>query len=88
MAQCGVNNAVRRGDWVSTKAEPRDAVGVVQRVAKDLSWADVRWRVPDLNPPEWVKRMPTGALVVRVSIPLPGGWTVTDTTREAELGRA
>ena len=88
MKQCGVNPDVRRADWVSTIADPSGNVGFVTRVAKDGRWADVRWIDERLTPPEWVKRMPTGALIVRHTIPQPGGMTVTDMTRECELGSA
>ena len=73
---------VRRADWVTTNTGGH---GFVKRVAGDGSWADVLWREPGMDPPEWVKRMRTDCLIVRHTLPLPGGWTVTDMTRQEEL---
>lgn len=69
---------VKRADWVTTEF---GGFGIVRRLAKDGSWADVRWREHDA---EWSKRMPTTSLIVLHTIPFPGG-TVTDMTREKEL---
>jgi len=69
----------KRGDWVRTKES--GAIGIVRRVARDGSWADVRWRS---RGEEWSKRMPTLSLIVLHTIPFPGG-TVTDMTRQKEL---
>ena len=74
--------AIKAADWV------RDAdgsgPGLVVRVARDGSWVDVKWRAPGLG--EWSKRMRRPrALIVVATIPLPGGWTVTDMTREDEI---
>ena len=52
-------------------------VGLVLRVAKDGSWADVDWG-------GWAKRMLQTSLVVKTTIPF-GDGTVTDLDREAEL---
>ncbi len=73
---------VKRADWVTTK---NGGIGVVKRLAHDRSWADVWWRDPELG--EWVKRMPTSALIVLHTIPIGDGWTVTDIDREEELRR-
>lgn len=69
---------VKRADWVTTKSGGR---GIVRRLAKDGSWADVRWRA---GGEEWSKRMPTTSLIPLHTIPLAGG-TVTDMTREKEM---
>ena len=71
---------VQRADWVTTKTGGN---GFVKRLARDGSWADVLWRDHEFG--EWVKRMPTSALIVRHTLPLGGGWTVTDVDREEEL---
>ena len=73
---------VKRADWVTTAHGGR---GIVTRLARDGSWADVRWRAPGMTPAEWSKRMPTSSLTVVTTLPLPGGWTVTDVTRADEL---
>ena len=73
---------VQRADWVTTKTGGN---GFVKRLARDGSWADVLWREPGMDPPEWVKRMRTKHLFVCHTLPLPGGWTVTDMTRQEEL---
>lgn len=72
--------SVKRADWVTTRDGGR---GFVMRVARDGAWADVRWRDPELG--EWTKRMPTRSLIVRHTIPIGNGWTVTDMDREEEL---
>lgn len=69
---------MRRGDWVMNLGNRTGYIGCVLRVARDGTWADVRWRVPDLNPPEWTKRMPTAALELVRTIPLGGGWHLHD----------
>ena len=66
------------GDWVTLPDFPT-IVGVVQRVARDGSWAVVKW-------PAGTKRMPTDKLQVQHTIRLADGWTVTDVTRKTELG--
>lgn len=66
---------IKRYDWVTTKTGGR---GIVKRVAKDGTWADVDWGA-------WSKRMPTSLLIVLTTIPIGDGWTVTDITREKEL---
>ena len=69
---------VKRADWVRCKNDPPTArTGIAKRVAKDGSWADVDWG-------GWMKRMPTGFLVVVTTIPM-GGFEVIDLTREQEL---
>ena len=66
------------GDWVTLPDFP-GIVGVVQRVARDGSWAVVKW-------PRGTKRMKAAKLIVQHTIALPDGWTVTDVTRKTELG--
>ena len=65
--------AIQRADWVTT---PEGGLGIVRRVAKDGTWADVRWREAELG--EWSKRMRVSALRVLHTIPIGDGWTVTD----------
>ena len=72
---------IKRADWVSCIRDP-GAVGFVQRVARDGSWADVKWRV---GQEEYTKRMPTANLQVEHTIDFMPGWTVTDVTRKQEL---
>lgn len=67
---------IKRADWVT--CHNSTVVGLVKRVAKDGSWAEVDWHTH-------AKRMPTTSLEVQTTIPLGGGWTVTDVTREQEL---
>jgi len=76
--------AVKRCDWVWPKDSRNGGavMGIVRRVALDGSWVDVRWRS---GGEEWSKRMPASALVILHTIPFAGG-TVTDMTRERELG--
>ncbi len=71
------------GDWVDTIRAPHGQ-GIVLRVSRDGTWADVRWRDGDDT---WVKRMPCESLRVLTTVPFLGG-TVTDVTREAELAAA
>jgi hypothetical protein len=72
-----------RSDWVTTRD---GGLGSVIRIAKDGAWADVRWRDPSMHPPEWSKRMPRRALIIKTTIQLPGGVTITDVHRAQELG--
>ena len=70
---------VKRGDWVKTRSS--SMVGFVKRVARDGSWADVKWQ-------GWSKRMPTSSLEIMTTIPVTLGGqhgAMTDMTREAEL---
>lgn len=69
------------GDWVTTATGGR---GIVLRVAKDGTWADVRWRRGE---EVWIKRMPPDALIIQTTLPLAGGFEVTDLTRAKELGK-
>ena len=71
---------VQRSDWVTTREGGR---GFVTRLARDGSWADVRWWERELG--EWTKRMRTEHLIVVTTLDLGDGWTVTDVTREEEL---
>jgi hypothetical protein len=64
---------VKRGDWVSNCGR----IGLVRRVARDGTWADVDWGTHR-------KRMPVSALKVETTIRV-GPWEVTDLTRQAEL---
>lgn len=66
---------VKRGDWVT--AGGSSIVGLVKRLARDGSWADVDWH-------SHTKRMRTKALTVQHTLQI-GGWEVTDMTRRAEL---
>ena len=70
---------IQRADWVTTKTGGR---GFVTRLARDGSWADVRWWERELG--EWTKRMRTEHLIVVTTLDLGDGWTVTDVTREEE----
>ena len=63
-------------DWVEAVASP-GGEGIVKRVAKDGSWADVDW-----GPRR--KRMPTASLRVLTTIQR-GHWEITDITRQEEL---
>lgn len=74
---------VKRANWVTTRTGGR---GIVTRVARDGSWADVKWREAELG--EWTKRMRTDTLIVEHTIALGDGWTVTDLLREQELRRS
>ena len=70
---------IKRGDWVI--AGGSSIVGLVKRMARDGSWADVDWH-------SHTKRMRSTHLAVQHTIPfrpLGPGWTVTDETRRAEL---
>ena len=73
---------IKRADWVTLPDFP-GIVGVVQRIAKDGSWADVKW-------PAGTKRMPMEKLIVQHTITVDGWefgpWQVTDITRKKELG--
>lgn len=59
------NNAtpiLRRGDTVIIKGEnPEDGVGIVRRVARDGSWADVHWFQP--HGAHWIKRQPKASVL-------------------------
>lgn len=66
---------VKRADWVKCKGF--NMVGLVKRVSKDGSWADVDWR-------SHTKRMNTKVLEVQHTIPY-ADWVVTDVTRKNEL---
>lgn len=67
---------IKVSDWVTTSNGGR---GIVKRLAKDGSWADVNWG-------SHAKRMLTKHLIVQTTIPVGDGLTVTDMTREAEIG--
>ena len=70
---------IKRSDWVKASADTSSMVGIVKRVAADGSWVDVDWG-------HWTKRMQTKHLIVQTTIPLKGGWSITDMTREKEVG--
>ena len=77
--------ALRRGDWVTCLSD-KTAVdggwsGVVVRLARDGSWADVDW-----GPHR--KRMRTADLRIEHTLRFPDGTTVTDVKREEELRAA
>ena len=69
---------LKRFDWVYCEGFP-DIYGIVTRIAKDKTWADVKWS----NGVS--KRMNIHALVVHHTIPIAKGCTVTDMIREKEL---
>lgn len=71
-------SGIKRADWVVCRSMPDGPVGIVRRVAKDGSWADVNWRTH-------VKRMRTEHLLVKTTLSLGGGITVEDMTRADEL---
>lgn len=72
---------VKSGDWVTTRSW-RSARGFVKRVARDGSWADVRWR---MGGSEWVKRMRASALLICTDVPIGSEIRVVDETRLQEL---
>ena len=54
---------LKRADWVTTKHGGR---GIVRRVAKSGSWADVTWYAAENY--NYSKRMPAHALIVLYTI--------------------
>ena len=69
---------VKRGDWVIMKSDTAGKLeGLVRRLARDGSWADVDWG-------HWSKRMQTEQLIVVATIQR-GAWAITDVTRANEL---
>lgn len=73
---------IRRGDWVEViMSSVSNAVGVVRRVSKDGTWADVRWYEAG---EAWSKRMRCSCLAVKTRL-MVGNVEVTDITREQEL---
>lgn len=75
----GTTLHVRRDDWV--KCRGSEPVGIVKRMARDGSWADVEWCI---NGFVHVKRMPTRVLEVQTEIAFSDGWRVIDLSRECE----
>ena len=79
---------VRKADWVTCTRYPDAAhggtVGLVRRVDRDGSWADVRWP-GGTGFSGYSKLMPASSLRIETTIPQPGGWTVTDMSRDREL---
>ena len=72
---------IKASDWVRCKTDgPGGTIGSVRRVARDGSWADVVWHALGHT-----KRMRTTAITVVTTISAPGGGTVTDMTRAAEI---
>jgi hypothetical protein len=67
---------IQKSDWVTCKGF--SMVGLVERIAKDGTWADVNWGTHS-------KRMQTRVLTVEHTIPMGNGWEVTDMTRKKEL---
>ena len=56
---------MKRGDYVTCKVQPLGPVGLVYRVAKNGSWADVKWRGRIAGKDEeWTKRMQRSSLVI------------------------
>lgn len=77
------NTAVKRADWVVTKSDTSGAMfGFVTRMAKDGTWADVRWM--NAAGLMWQKRMPTSVLIVKTTIHA-FGYDITDETRAREI---
>ena len=77
---------VKRSDWVVCKLSPDEPVGFVRRVARDGSWADVRWK--GRGGAEWSKRMGIEHLKVVTRIKGKMGdfeFECRDVTREEEL---
>ncbi len=66
---------VKKGDWVTAGGSA--VIGLVKRMGRDGSWADVDWH-------SHTKRMQTKALAVQHTLNI-GGCEVTDLTRRAEL---
>lgn len=66
---------IKIADWVTCSG----CKGIVKRLAKDGTWADVDWGTHR-------KRMPVTALTVVTTLPIGDGWTVTDMARASELG--
>ncbi len=57
----------RKGDWVTCLSEGSSGVlGCVHRIARDGTWADVRWHTGDAH---WTKRMRTTSLRILHTIP-------------------
>lgn len=79
LAEWAPSRQVKRADWVTCPGFEH-IIGVVSRVAKNGVWADVKW-------PTGTKRMLTQHLEVQTTIAFGDGWTVTDVTRERELGQ-
>ena len=68
-----MSTKLQRGDWVRSF----HSEGIVRRVAKDGSWADVDWG-------SWVKRVRHPERLEIVTTIVRGGWEFTDLTRERE----
>ena len=71
---------IQKSDWVACTGN--EMVGLVIRIARDGTWADVRWRSGGHT---WTKRMPSTALQIRTTISIGNGMSVTDETRRLEL---
>jgi hypothetical protein len=69
---------IKKADWVTCQGAP----GFVTRVSKNGTWADVRFTV---DGKEYFKRMPTNSLIVKHTISIEDGYTITDVQREKEL---
>jgi hypothetical protein len=67
---------IKRADWVTTIRG--GGKGIVKRVAKDGSWADIDWG-------GYTKRMSRKYLIILTTIETADGFTVTDLTRQDEL---
>ncbi len=61
---------LQRADWVCCKGQSQHT-GIVKRVARDGSWADVDWG-------SHRKRMRTDVLSLVDTLSLRDGWQVTD----------
>lgn len=77
---------IERGDWVKVPGYP-GVSGLVKRVARDGSWADVRWQAYSPTRHEWSKRMQVNRLHVVTTISV-RGILITDETRKTELESA
>jgi len=71
---------IKKYDWVTCINSSSKRVGIVKRVAKDKSWADVEWG-------GWTKRMEVSILNIEHTIQTKD-FEVTDYTRKRELENA
>ena len=73
---------IQKSDWVTTMTSS-SRVGLVRRVAKDGTWADVMWRSGNET---WTKRMKTSVLRIETTLRWED-FSVTDMTRALEVLR-
>jgi hypothetical protein len=75
---------IKTYDIVKMKTDNDPCIhGFVKRVSKNQSWCDVEWN--DKRGHIWHKRMLCDKLDVIVTVPIGGGWTMTDCNRKAEI---